>query len=59
MGNTNVFDSLDLSEGRPTLINWENQLARIRSDYEDHTTVVHGVQKYAVQNVMLNIVEFR
>jgi hypothetical protein len=50
MTKDKFFNDLNVSQGRSIVINWENHLIRIIDDYEEHTTIPHGVQKDAIQN---------
>lgn len=47
---SSILNGLDSNTGRSMVVNWENILNRIVDDYEEHTTIPHGVQKDAVQN---------
>jgi len=42
--------TLNPSEGRPTFINWQNQVETIVDGYRNHMGLAHGVQKDAIQN---------
>jgi hypothetical protein len=41
---------IDLSQARPTFINWPNQVVAIVDGYRGFRGVSHGVQKDAIQN---------
>jgi hypothetical protein len=44
------FAGLDPAQQRETTINWPGLVQRVIDDYQQHTTLTHGVQKDAIQN---------